>query len=426
MSQNLLVVGLQWGDEGKGKIIDVLSEGFEIVARFQGGANAGHTVKIDDREYVLHLIPSGILRADKQCIIGNGVAVDPEALSQEVDDLREAGVTVDGNLAVSGRAHMVMPYHKMLDNLREAALGKKKIGTTGRGIGPSYADKAARVGLRCADLLRPQVLREKLSEVLKVQNRILTQVHEADPLDLEEVYESLLECSEKVAPFIKNTVVMMHRALEEERSILLEGAQGAMLDINFGTYPYVTSSDVVAGGASVGTGLPPTRIDRTLGVVKAYCSRVGRGPFPTEQDNEYGKKIRERGNEYGSTTGRPRRCGWLDLVALRHAVAVNGADSIVLTLLDVLSEFETVKVCVAYEKEGKRIEDFPPDLDTQRHLTPVYEEVPGWGCEITEATDWNELPAEARSYVDMVGEAVGATVEMVSVGPRRSQIVRRK
>jgi adenylosuccinate synthase len=426
MSQNLLVVGLQWGDEGKGKIIDVLSEQFDIVARFQGGANAGHTVKIDDREYVLHLIPSGILRSEKQCVIGNGVAVDPEGLAQEVQDLREAGVTVDGNLAVSGRAHMVMPFHKLLDNLSEESLGKKKIGTTGRGIGPSYADKAARTGLRCADLLRPQVLRQKLSAALKVQNRILTRVYEADPFELEDVYEDLLECAEKIGPFIKNTVVMMHRALAEDRSILLEGAQGAMLDINFGTYPYVTSSDVVAGGASVGTGLPPTRIDRTLGVVKAYCSRVGRGPFPTEQDNEVGEKIRERGDEYGSTTGRPRRCGWLDLVALRHAVAVNGADSIVLTLLDVLSEFETVKVCVAYEKDGTRIEDFPPDLDTQRNLTPVYEELPGWGCEITEATEWDELPSEARSYVETVGNAVGARVEMVSVGPRRSQIVRRR
>jgi len=425
MSHNLLVIGLHWGDEGKGKIIDAISDRFDIIIRYQGGANAGHTVRVNGERFVLHLIPSGILRPDKLCIVGNGLVVDPEALVEEIDSLRGKGVHVGQNLAVSQRAHMVLPYHKVLDRLSETSLGGKKIGTTGRGIGPCYADKATRCGLRFADLLDPQMFRQKLKEALEIKNRILSDLYGADPIEFEPLYQQCLRHRERLLPFLKDTVVMIAEALRQGRSILLEGAQGTMLDINFGTYPYVTSSDVAAGGAATGTGIPPKRIDRVLGVVKAYCSRVGRGPFPTEQDNHYGEKMRERGQEYGSTTGRPRRCGWLDAAALRHAVAVNGVDGIAVTLLDVLSEFEILKICVAYELDGKELKSLPADPDQLGQASPIYEELPGWRCDISNVTRWADLPPEARGYLDAVERAAGARIEMASVGPERGQIVKR-
>lgn len=425
MSGNLLVVGLQWGDEGKGKIIDALTAGYDVIVRYQGGANAGHTVHVAGEKFVLHLVPSGILHREKLCIIGNGVVVDPCALLDEIAGLRDRGIHVGENLVLSDRAHVVMPYHQMLDELGESARGKGRIGTTGRGIGPCYADKVARCGLRFADFVRPKVLKEKLRQVLKAKNLLLTQIYGADPLQLEPLYEQCCGYADQLKPFVRNTVNIMAEVLKDGRTVLLEGAQGTMLDINFGTYPYVTSSNVAAGGGALGTGIPPGRIDRVLGIVKAYCTRVGAGPLPTEQDNAVGEKMRERGNEYGATTGRPRRCGWLDCVALRHAAAVNGVDALAVMLLDVLSEFETAKVCEGYRLDGEVLKEFPADIETLEKVEPVFRELKGWQCDISQVTCWDELPGEARVYLDVVAEAAGAPVEMVSVGPDRTQLIRR-
>ncbi len=425
MSQNLLVLGLQWGDEGKGKIIDVLSGDYDVVVRYQGGANAGHTVRVDDREFILHLVPSGILRPEKLCVIGNGVVVDPGGLVEEIEGLRDKGVQVEDNLVVSQRAHAVMPYHKVLDNLNEDELEEQKIGTTGRGIGPTYADKADRRGVRMGDLLDPEGLRPALKRTVEFQNRILTDIFGADPVEFESIYEDCLRWGEALEPHIQNTVVRLKHCMQDDRSILLEGAQGTMLDIDYGTYPYVTSSNVVAGGASVGSGIPPSRCGSVLGVVKAYTSRVGRGPFPTEETGEVGEILRERGQEYGSTTGRPRRCGWLDAVALRHAAAVSGVERIVVTSLDVLGAFDTVKICAAYEVDGERRSEFPATVREQEAASPVYRELEGWTQDVTEARRWDELPDAARDYLSAVEEEVGVEVAMASVGPARSQIIGR-
>jgi len=424
MGETLLVVGLQWGDEGKGQIIDALADRFDIIVRFQGGANAGHTVYIGQEKFVLHLIPSGILRAGKLCVIGNGVAVDPECLLEEIDTLQKRGLSVDGRLVVSDRAHVVMPYHKMLDQLHDAALRTRKIGTTGRGIGPCYADKAARNGLRIVEMMQPDALKRRLKALLEVKNKELTLVYGAQPLDVGELYKLCCGYAERLRPFVCDTLPLLQKALKEGKSILLEGAQGAMLDIEFGTYPYVTSSNVSTGGASVGTGMPPNRIDRVLGVVKAYCSRVGEGPFPTEQDNETGRTLRERGREYGSTTGRPRRCGWLDGVALRHAVSVNGADSIVVTGMTVLSALPKLKICVAYKVDGNRLENFPADPEVLSKAVPVYEEFEGWQSDVSGARTLEDLPRAAQDYLRAVEHICGAHVEMAAVGPEREQMVR--
>lgn len=426
MSETLLLVGLQWGDEGKGKVIDALSSRYEIVARFQGGANAGHTVQIDDEKFVLHLVPSGILHPGTLCIVGNGLVVDPGGLLEEIDGLRERGVEVDDNLAVSDRAHVVMPHHKIMDKASESERGEGKIGTTGRGIGPCYADKAARCGIRFAEMMNPEVFRERLDALMDVKNRVLTDIYGLDPLDVNAVYEEYCGYAERLRPFVKDTVPIIHEALREGHSILLEGAQGSLLDLNFGTYPYVTSSPVVAGGGAVGTGIPPTRIDRVMGVAKSYCSRVGKGPFPTEQDNEIGELIRERGQEFGSTTGRPRRCGWLDGVALRHTTALNGVGALAVGLLDVLSAFETIRVCTSYRVDGSTLEHFPASLETLGAVEPIYEEFPGWQCDITEITEWEDLPVEAREYLKAIEQIAGAPVEFVSVGPDRTQVIERK
>jgi adenylosuccinate synthase len=425
MAETLLLVGLQWGDEGKGKVIDALADRFEVVVRFQGGANAGHTVRIGDEKFVLHLVPSGILRPDTLCVIGNGLVVDPAALLEEIDGLRARGVEVGENLAVSDRAHVVLPHHKVLDRAGEERLGAGKIGTTGRGIGPCYADKARRAGIRFAELMDAEAFRARLTAVLEVQNEILDKVYGVDRLDAEEVYGEYRGYAERLRPFVKDVLPLLQGALADGKGILLEGAQGSLLDVNFGTYPYVTSSEVVAGGAAVGTGIPPQRIDRVMGVAKSYCSRVGEGPFPTEQVNEVGDLIRERGNEYGSTTGRPRRCGWLDGVALRHAVALNGAGSLSVGLLDVLSAFSTLKVCTAYRVDGRELRAFPANLRVLEEVEPVYEEVAGWEQDISDATDWGDLPREARDYLAVIEDVAGARVELVSVGPDRSQVIER-
>jgi adenylosuccinate synthase len=423
MSDNLLVVGLQWGDEGKGKIIDILSDDYDAIVRFQGGANAGHTVQVGDETFILHLIPSGILREGKLCVIGNGVVVDPECLIGEIEDLRDRGVAVEKNLAVSNRAHVVMPYHKMLDGLHEQTLGDGKIQTTKRGIGPCYSDMAARTGIRLGDFIRPGVFRARLEQELEFKNKILSSVYGAEALHLDELFEAYSHYAEKLKPYVCDTTTLLHEMVESGKSLLFEGAQGAMLDIHFGTYPYVTSSNVAAGGACVGTGLPPSQVNRVMGIVKAYCTRVGGGPFPTEQDNRIGRQLRERGNEYGSTTGRPRRCGWLDGVALRHGIRVNGAQSIALMVLDVLSGIEKVKICVEYRLHGDTTNIFPADIEALEQVEPVYEEFDGWEADITEVENIEDLPAETRAYIAAIEDIGGAQVDLISVGPKRRQLI---
>jgi adenylosuccinate synthase len=425
MGETVVLVGLHWGDEGKGKVIDVLTDTFKMVIRFQGGANAGHTVQAGGEEYIFHVVPSGILHKDARCIIGNGVVADPAGLVEEIKALRGRGVRVEpDNLLISDRAHVVMSVHKLLDRVKEQSRGSAKIGTTGRGIGPCYADKAARCGIRFAELVDPQMFRPRLENLLAMHNPVLEKVYETEPLDVDEVFEEYSAYADYLRPYVTDALPLIHRALAEGENILLEGAQGSLLDINFGTYPYVTSSEI-CGGVSPGSGIPPMRVDRALGLVKSYCSRVGEGPFPTEQDNPIGDRIRELGHEYGSTTGRPRRCGWLDCVALRHTVALNGVTSIALGLLDVLSEFETLKICTGYRLDGRRIEAFPANLRILDDVEPVYEELRGWQCDITGARRWADLPPNAHAYIRAVEQACGARVDIVGVGPDRSQTILR-
>jgi len=430
MGETLLLVGLQWGDEGKGKVIDALSEGYQVVARFQGGANAGHTVHICGEEFVLHLVPTGILRPGALCIMGNGMVVDPKGLLEEIDGLRRRGVEVGANLLLSDRAHVVLPHHKAMDGARESQRGRQKLGTTGRGIGPCYADKASRTGIRFAEMIEPDRFRACLKPLMDLNNRILKRVYEAEPLDFDAVYEEYSAYAERLRPYVTDTVPVMHEALENGRNILLEGAQGCLLDVEFGTYPFVTSSDVLAGAAA-GTGIPPTRIDRAIGLAKAYCSRVGTGPFPTEQDNAVGETIRSTiekagGREYGATTGRQRRCGWLDAVALRHTARLAGVGSIAVSVLDVLSAFETIKVCTHYRVKGAELSTFPASADVLEQVEPQYEEMEGWRCDISDAQSWDELPAQARRYLEMMERVAGAPVEFISIGPDREQLIRRQ
>jgi len=430
MGETLLLVGLQWGDEGKGKIIDALAERFEVVIRFQGGANAGHTVRIGNEQFVLHLVPTGILHPDALCIIGNGVVVDPQALVEEIAALRQRGVKVAENLAVSDRAHVVLPHHKVLDRMAESSRGKDKLGTTERGIGPCYADKAARWGIRFAEMMEPDIFRDRLEAVLRTYNRIFQAVYGAEPLDCDAVYSEYRAYANELRPFVRDTVPLVHEALSSGKSILLEGAQGSLLDVDFGTYPFVTSSEVI-GGAALGSGIPPGRIDRVVGLAKAYCTRVGAGPFPTEQDNEIGRTIRQTiqehgGREYGATTGRPRRCGWLDGVALRYAAQLAGVSTIAVSVLDVLSAFETIKVCTAYRVDGQVARTFPANAWVLQKAEPIYEELEGWQCDISGATSWQDLPRQARRYLDFMQELAGARVGFVSVGPERKQVIERK
>jgi adenylosuccinate synthase len=414
-----IIVGAQWGDEGKGKIVDLISEKADIVARYQGGANAGHTVCIGDKQYVLHLIPSGMFHDHITCVIGNGVVIDPQALMSEIAQLREAGISVDGRLLISHNAHLIMPYHKLLDTIREARANK--IGTTGRGIGPAYIDKAMRNGIRIVDLLHRDVLAKKLKANLEEKNQILTKVYGESTIDVDRLIAEYQEFDKQIDPYITDTALYLHKALVDGKRVIAEGAQGALLDLDHGTYPYVTSSNPTSGGACTGLGIPPNAVDDIVGIVKAYCTRVGNGPFPTELLDETGEKLRSVGHEFGATTGRPRRCGWFDAVALRYSAMINGITRIAVTKLDVLDTFDEIRICVAYEVDGRRLKSFPTDLSTLEQITPVYESFRGWNRPIETARSLADLPPEAREYLAAMARLTGTTLWLVSVGPRRDQ-----
>ena len=418
---NTILVGAQWGDEGKGKIIDVLTTKADVIVRSQGGNNAGHTIVHDGTTYILHLIPSGILRRGKVCVIGNGVVVDPIALVSEIDHLRKQGVKIGKNLLVSDCAHLVLPYHRLLDEQRELRQGHGKIGTTKRGIGPAYADKASRTGLRMSDLMQPIVFGKKLQAKIRENNSIL-QALGASPINYREVEQSYLEAGKKLQPFVTNTVVYLHRALQRGKEILFEGAQGTFLDIDHGTYPYVTSSNTTAGGACTGTGVAPHRIDRVVGVMKAYTTRVGEGPLPTE-DRHVAEMLHALGREFGATTGRARRCGWFDAVASRYATMINGIDELAITNLDGLDSVDPIRICVGYRLNGKRLDVPPCDALQLENCEPIYEKMPGWKTPTSSAKKLSQLPAAARNYVKRLAQLTGAKVTIVSVGAMRAQTI---
>jgi adenylosuccinate synthase len=414
-----VLVGSQWGDEGKGKIVDILSEKYEIVARYQGGANAGHTVEIGDKKYVLHLIPSGILRENVICVIGNGVVIDPTALLEEITLLEKNNIKVDGRLFISHNAHLIMPYHKLLDSINES--GENKIGTTGRGIGPCYIDKYARKGIKIVDLLNRKILEEKIRENLKEKNNLLKKVYEHAELNVDDIIKQYVEFDKAIDKYVKDIPVYLNNAISEGKSVLLEGAQGALLDVDHGTYPYVTSSSPTSGGACTGTGIPPTKIDSVIGIVKAYTTRVGLGPFPTELLDEDGESLRKIGAEFGATTGRPRRCGWLDTALVRYSAMINGITSVALTKLDVLSQFDEIKVCVSYELDNKPLKYFPTDVDRLSKVKPVYKTLPGWKQDISDCLSYDKLPQATKDYLKFISDEAGIKIDIISVGPQRLQ-----
>jgi adenylosuccinate synthase len=416
-----VIVGAQWGDEGKGKIVDMISEGADIVARYQGGANAGHTVCIGDKEYVLHLIPSGIFHPHITCVIGNGVVIDPAALLQEIAQLEGAGINIDGRLLISHNAHLIMPYHKHLDNLRERGAGK--IGTTGRGIGPAYIDKFTRTGIKIVDLLDRDVLAARLKANIVEKNQILAKVYGENTIDVDALIAEYQEFDKQIDQYITDTALFLYQSLKQGKKIIAEGAQGALLDVDHGTYPFVTSSNPTSGGACTGLGIPPTSIDSITGIVKAYCTRVGNGPFPTELDNSTGERLRTLGHEFGATTGRPRRCGWFDAVAMRYSAMINGIDKIAITKLDVLDSFDEIRVCIGYEFGGKRLKTFPSDVKSLEKITPIYESYEGWKTPLAEIRTYGDLPAKARRYVEALAHLSSTQLWIISVGPRRDQTI---
>ena len=418
---NTILVGAQWGDEGKGKIIDVLTESADVVVRTQGGNNAGHTVFIGKQKYVLHLIPSGILRKGKSCVIGNGVVIDPVSLVEEIEGLSRLKVKVDGNLFISETAHLVFPYHRELDEQRELLKGKNKIGTTKRGIGPAYGDKAARTGLRMIDLIAPEQFEAKLKLKIRENNEVL-KAFGAKPISFGAVHAAYRAAGERLKPFVTNTVVLLDKAMRRGANILFEGAQGTFLDIDHGTYPFVTSSNTTAGGACTGSGVAPNRMDRVVGVMKAYTTRVGEGPLPTE-NAEIADMLHAMGREFGATTGRARRCGWFDSVATRHAAMVNGIDELAVTNLDGLDTVETIKVCIGYRIGSTRYDYVPNDVDTLTKCVPIYAEFPGWFTPTNEVREWKKLPVKARSYLKAIAELTGAKLAIASVGPSREQTI---
>ena len=418
----VVIVGAQWGDEGKGKITDYLAESAEVVVRFQGGNNAGHTVEVGEKQYKLHLIPSGIIHGNKKNIIGNGVAFDPAAFFKEVEYLEALGVEITPEtLQVSDRATVIMPYHQVLDQLKEKARGKNDIGTTGKGIGPAYTDKVERSGIRVCDLLHEDVLREKLHLNLLEKNRYIVEILGGEELDEETVFQQYLALGNRVRPFVRDTSVVLYEDIRKGKKVLFEGAQGMLLDIDYGTYPYVTSSNTTAGGVASGTGVGPRFIERAVGVTKAYTTRVGKGPFPTELENEVGEWIREKGHEYGTTTGRSRRCGWLDLVIVKTSIRVSGLTSLVLTKIDTLAGLEKVKICVGYKLKDQVIDYFPASLKDLAECEPVYEEFDGWDDSVAEAKTYEELPLNAKKYIDRIEKLLEIKCSIISVGPRRDQ-----
>jgi adenylosuccinate synthase len=419
-----VVVGTQWGDEGKGKLTDLLAQEMQLVVRYQGGHNAGHTIVVDGETFALQLVPSGVLYDHITPVIGNGVVVDPAVLIDEVDTLAQKGIDCS-RLRVSGNAHLIMPYHHELDRVTERYLGKNRLGTTKRGIGPAYADKAARVGLRVQDLLDPKIFREKLDVALKEKNAVLAKVYNRLPLSADDIVAHYLgELAPRIEPMVDDTVALVHDALSRQCNVLLEGAQATFLDLDHGTYPFVTSSNPCAGGACTGSGIGPRDVSRVIGIAKAYVTRVGSGPFPTELEDDHGALMVDRGHEFGTNTGRRRRAGWFDAVMLRHAVHLNSMSEIALTKLDVLDAFETLKVCVAYEADGVRYEHVPYHQSVLHQIEPVYEELPGWGTDLSRVTSLSQLPHEARDYVDFLSAQAGVPVSLVGVGPGREQFVR--
>ncbi len=421
--QTAVVIGAQWGDEGKGKIVDVLSEKFSVVARYAGGHNAGHTVIINGKRFVLQLVPCGVLREGCRSVVGNGVVLDPIAFLKEVSALREAGVQVDGNLFVSNRAHVILPYHRMIELASENAPGRVKIGTTSRGIGPAYEDKAGRRGLRVIDLLDLDLLRKHVENACREKNMIAHALFNSEPLDADKMYEEYAEASRKLAPFVCDTAALLNRAIAEGHSVMFEGAQGTMLDIDHGTYPFVTSSSATSGGAVIGTGVAPNAISSVIGVTKAYCTRVGEGPFPTELFDQTGDLIRRRGNEFGAVTGRPRRCGWLDLPLLRYSGMINGTSWLVVTKLDVLDELDQIPVCVGYEINGKRTDEVPAEASDWEKIKCLYKKMPGWKTATQGITQFNKLPKAAREYLSFIEKETGARIGMVSTGPGREETI---
>jgi adenylosuccinate synthase len=423
MAQVIVVVGAQWGDEGKGKIIDLLAEFADVICRFQGGSNAGHTLVVKGEKFVFHLIPSGILHKGKRCIIGNGVVVDPEVLLDEIDNLKAKGyLQDDSQFLLSEEAHLIFPYHKRIDQGRER-IRSGKIGTTGRGIGPAYEDKASRDGIRVIDLVEEEVFRRKLEENLALKNYYLTHVLQEQGLELEPLYQEYMKYGERLRRHVTNTSLFLCQQIKEGKKVLFEGAQGSLLDVDHGTYPYVTSSNTVAGNACAGAGIGPTQIDLVLGTTKAYTTRVGGGPFPTELSDETGKMLRERGGEYGATTGRPRRCGWFDAVVVRHAVRVNGLGGLAITKLDTLTGLKTIKVCTGYRVEGELIAEFPASADVAARCQPVYEELEGWQEEISSTREISQLPAAAQRYLARIEELTQTPIHIVSVGAQRDETI---
>jgi len=421
----LAIVGSQWGDEGKGKIIDYLAKKADMVVRGQGGNNAGHTVVIGDKKYALHLIPSGVLNQGAVNIIGNGVVFDPEGFFKEIEDLNKDGIDTS-SIFVSDRAHIVFPYHKLLDGLYEAARGKDDIGTTKKGIGPCYMDKIERSGIRTCDMLDEKGFREKLSAQIDRKNDIIVKLFNEKTINKEELIETYVEYAKRLKPYIKDTGVMVYESLKKGEKVLFEGAQGSLLDVDLGTYPYVTSSHPTSGGFTTGSGIGAGSIQEVLGITKAYTTRVGKGPFVTEEDNETGNKIREIGHEYGVTTGRPRRCGWFDAVVVKYSARINGMTGLSLMLLDVLGDFETIKICDQYDLNGEKIDNFPARLEIVEECKPVYRELPGWMCDISACKTYEELPEAAKAYVKAIEDATGVPVKIISVGPRRDQTIIRE
>lgn len=418
-----VVIGAQWGDEGKGKIVDLLSDKTDFVVRYQGGANAGHTLKFDDKVVVLHLIPSGIFNGNAHCVIGNGVVIDPIALVKELKGVMEMGFPVEGRIFISQTAHVILSYHKILDQLKEKKRAADAIGTTGRGIGPAYVSKVSRVGIRMVDLLDVKVLRSKIEQNLEDINYALKNLYKENIISVDDVMAEIEPTISILSPFICNTSNLLHEGLENGKSILLEGAQGCLLDVDHGTYPYVTSSSPTSGGACTGSGIPPTAIDKVMGITKAYCTRVGNGPFPSELLNETGEELRKKGFEFGATTGRPRRCGWLDLVALKYACRINGINELTLTKMDVMDGFAEVDICTSYKIDGVETTVFPLCLDEIERVEPVYTTLKGWDKDISGMTKWEELPENAKIYIKFIEDYLGVKFTIISTGPKRNETI---